>query len=545
MRPLAALLPLALAAAAHAQTLGRIAAVDVLGPVDSDVPVFVEVDGVAYFSSLDRAAFTRRLWRTDGTPGGTAEVSADVQPLRRAVAYRGELYFEGRASTGAPARLYRTTAAGGVELWGGAEGVEGLAVADGALFFSAETDAEGREPYRGDDADVGLLADVCPGAGSSDPRGFAAPEGVALFSASDCGTTYGRELWKAAAATAEIAADIEPGPASSNPGRVVEADGVVYVTASGRDADGSRVGNELFAFDGVAATLVVDQNPGSASAQITFLGDVATGSLWNVLAAVGGRSGLTPHQLGGGAFVPLGLVGGSTAATVCVPPETCPTAEVWDGALFFVAAPASPSRPRLYAADGASLSEVARPPGVDRLSLPTRYDGGLAMQGCDEAETACALYHLDARGATPALVAELPAGTVALALQAFGGGLLIRLQNDDPSTAGFFESELWGLGLAGGTAAERAPDGPALELAAFPSPAAGPVTVAWEQPEAGAARVSVLDALGREVAVVAEGARGAGAQRAAWDPTGRAAGVYRVRVAAGGAVATRAVVVAR
>jgi hypothetical protein len=63
--------------------------------------------------------------------------------------------------------------------------------------------------------------------------------------------------------------------------------------------------------------------------------------------------------------------------------------------------------------------------------------------------------------------------------------------------------------------------------------------------ETGPARVSVVDALGREVAVPLDGVRAAGAHEVPLDTSRLPAGVYVVRVVAGGAVTGTRLVVAR
>ena len=78
-----------------------------------------------------------------------------------------------------------------------------------------------------------------------------------------------------------------------------------------------------------------------------------------------------------------------------------------------------------------------------------------------------------------------------------------------------------------------------------PNPVSGRVRFAFSTPAAGPVRLAVFDVLGREVAVVAEGARPSGAHAAAWDASGVASGVYAVRLEAGGAVRSRTFVVAR
>ena len=95
-------------------------------------------------------------------------------------------------------------------------------------------------------------------------------------------------------------------------------------------------------------------------------------------------------------------------------------------------------------------------------------------------------------------------------------------------------------------AAEDAPTAEAVTLAPpAPNPATGAVRLAATLAEAGRARLSVYDVLGREVAVVFDGVQAAGAHAVVWDAAGVAAGVYVVRLEAAGLVRTRTVAVTR
>ena len=77
---------------------------------------------------------------------------------------------------------------------------------------------------------------------------------------------------------------------------------------------------------------------------------------------------------------------------------------------------------------------------------------------------------------------------------------------------------------------------PELSLRApWPNPARGAARLAFTVPTAGPVRLSVVDVLGREVAVLADGARDAGRHEVAV-PAGRlAAGTYAIVLRAGGA----------
>jgi hypothetical protein len=78
-----------------------------------------------------------------------------------------------------------------------------------------------------------------------------------------------------------------------------------------------------------------------------------------------------------------------------------------------------------------------------------------------------------------------------------------------------------------------------------PNPAGGRVEVLLTLAEGGPARVVVVDALGREVAVVLDGEAAAGERPVSADVSSWPAGVYVVRATAGGRVASARLVVAR
>ena len=70
----------------------------------------------------------------------------------------------------------------------------------------------------------------------------------------------------------------------------------------------------------------------------------------------------------------------------------------------------------------------------------------------------------------------------------------------------------------------------------FPNPLAATARVPFELPAPAAVRLAVYDALGREVAVLVDGSRPAGAHEATLDAGALAPGVYFVRLSAGPSV---------
>src|SRR5690606_22455234 len=98
----------------------------------------------------------------------------------------------------------------------------------------------------------------------------------------------------------------------------------------------------------------------------------------------------------------------------------------------------------------------------------------------------------------------------------------------------------WRAPSAGASASEAA-----LGLEVRPNSARGAATVTLTLPEAAEVSASVYDVLGRRVAVLHEGPLGAGRHALALGARALPAGVYVVRVAAGGEVQTAHVTLVR
>jgi ELWxxDGT repeat protein len=93
-----------------------------------------------------------------------------------------------------------------------------------------------------------LLADINPGAASSNPSQMVVIGTETYFAAND--GTHGTELWKTdgTAAGTVMVADVNPGSGGSNPGNLTNLGGKLYFTAN----DGTH-GTELWTSDGTAA----------------------------------------------------------------------------------------------------------------------------------------------------------------------------------------------------------------------------------------------------------------------------------------------------
>jgi flagellar hook assembly protein FlgD len=100
------------------------------------------------------------------------------------------------------------------------------------------------------------------------------------------------------------------------------------------------------------------------------------------------------------------------------------------------------------------------------------------------------------------------------------------------------------------TDVKASPGRPMLLEAASPNPFSAATSIGYSLPEAGRSRLAVYDVLGRQVALLHDGAPGAGRHEVRWggrDHDGRAlpAGTYFIRLEFNGRSEARKVVLAR
>ena len=103
----------------------------------------------------------------------------------------------------------------------------------------------------------------------------------------------------------------------------------------------------------------------------------------------------------------------------------------------------------------------------------------------------------------------------------------------------------YSLSLTGGTAVETTPDGALTLRGAAPNPVAARSEIRYTLAEATDVRVELYDAIGRRVAVLADGPQGTGEQRVVVDAGALPAGLYVYRVAAGSATRSGTLTVVR
>ena len=144
----------------------------------------------------------------------------------------------------------------------------------------------------------------------------------------------------------------------------------------------------------------------------------------------------------------------------------------------------------------------------------------------------------DEDGEIDVTVPDVAAGDYFLIVVADEGDNVAEARESNNARAVPFE-------VTSGTAAGDAPAAAFRLDAVAPNPVASSARVRFTLAAAGPARVSVTDMLGREVAVLADGAQTAGSHELAWSTRSVAPGVYVVRVQAAGAALTRTVTVVR
>ena len=165
------------------------------GPDGSEPGSFVLLNDVIYFSAAGG------LWKSDGTPGGTVQVIAQVNPLNLTVVGTQIFFFGDSDQTGYRPWVSDGTAAGthAIGLTIDDQGFFRLAFTPfgGRVLFTGSDPQHGAEPWVSDGTASGthILRDVNPGsAGSVGGNGlFVVAGNVAYFVAT---STDGNSIWK-------------------------------------------------------------------------------------------------------------------------------------------------------------------------------------------------------------------------------------------------------------------------------------------------------------------------------------------------------------
>ena len=290
------------------------------GSAGSSPANLTNVNGALYFAANDGAHGTE-LWKTDGTATGTVMV-ADINAGSAAYPsnltnVNGELFFADGGS------LWKSNAAGTVQVSNAVSKLGGLTNVNGTLYFRGNDRIHGNELWKSDGTAAGtvMVADIGFGTSSSYPSDLTNVNGTLYFTALDAN---GIELWTSngtAAGTVSLTGPIYPSDLTNvngtlyftadgglwksdgaaagtvevvgfyyNVGDVTNVNGEVFFSAN----DGTH-GYELWRSNGTVAgtTMVKDINPGTTTTWYytgsygTFSGNVTTtgsypGNLTNV-----------------------------------------------------------------------------------------------------------------------------------------------------------------------------------------------------------------------------------------------------------------------
>ncbi len=180
--------------------------------ISSDPRYLTNVSGTLFFSAIDGSSHGRELWKSDGSAAGTVLVD-DINPgatgsyPRNFTNVNGTLLFVDNDGTHGY-ELWKSdgTPAGTAlvkDIYPGTSGGNGnyvphnLTNVNGTLFFVDGDTTTGAELWESNGTAAGtvLVADINPGATSSNPINFVAVGSTLFFGADD--GTHGAELWEA------------------------------------------------------------------------------------------------------------------------------------------------------------------------------------------------------------------------------------------------------------------------------------------------------------------------------------------------------------
>jgi ELWxxDGT repeat protein len=204
----------------------------------------VKAGAVTYFPS-NTTYGDGRLWRTDGTPGGTTVVSdlTEVGGYVDTLGALGDIVLMNGGRFIDEGDLYRSdgTATGtfrvGASTAGTASGMfdhhdsttgNHAFVPSGQVVYFAANEVWRTDPGAG----AVRVSDIAPGGLDADPGNFVrGGDGSIYFSAND--PAAGREMYRIApgAAAPQLLGDVLPGPESSAPGRVTAVGNLLYFSA--------------------------------------------------------------------------------------------------------------------------------------------------------------------------------------------------------------------------------------------------------------------------------------------------------------------------
>jgi ELWxxDGT repeat protein len=289
-----------------------------------------------------------QIWRTDGTPGGSAPV-IPLSPTSMVVANGKLLFVASHPMTGDELWESDGTFAGTHLVKDIRPGLSGSAIVSlvplgSAVYFAADDGVHGSELWKSDGTAVGttLVADIYTGSTSSGISNFRVWNGTLFFTATT--PSSGEELWKSDGTPGGtvMVLDIESGTDDSSPRELADGGTALYFSAFD-----SVHGREIWKSDGTpgGTMLVRDLDPGAASSSpndlVEFRGNLTFGA-WTADA---GQEPWTSDGTAGGTNLFEDVRPGQGSSY--------PTSFFAAGArLFFTAFDGAHGGPGLYVSDG-------------------------------------------------------------------------------------------------------------------------------------------------------------------------------------------------
>lgn len=254
-------------------------------PAGSEPMRLTDVDGTLFFHTR----LTREIWKTNGTPGTTVKI-ANANTIY-ATGAGGNLFFaSGQINTSPSYSLWRSdgTTGGTFQLstfWGDA--ARNFKWFNNRMYFAAPSEGYGSELWVTDGTVAGtrMLHDIDPGASGSGPGNMTVVGDMMYFGALTSGN--GGELWKTNGEDGGtvMVKDIAPGSVSSSPDNLTNFKGKLYFFAYN-----PSVGRELWQSGGTDAstTLLKDIRTGDTDAfePLRDLGQIQTTENWLIFSAL-------------------------------------------------------------------------------------------------------------------------------------------------------------------------------------------------------------------------------------------------------------------